>query len=678
MSTHSQIKDVGYARWIDHRAALEPMRGKAWKAALRKQAHIFNKVASLPAIRKYSKQFSMIGEAAVQAMGLKNIFGATERLPPYLPNWLRVQDPNFYICRNGDSNNIEGVLVTYGEKQGSNFYILSYFPINRQKPAWTIQHTGADIFVKNGRCYYIEADPITNRDYKLMSCCAKTGKERQELFTEKDPRKLLLLYPCENKELFFQVEDSGITALYYVNCSATGSATGSTTGSAHVQLCDNKSTTQIPCGFLEKPVWISYNTTNNKPTLHNCNYKLPSDDLIIYWGAINRGWLLGHAYGNATLYRWTTDECKSVYSIKAGHLLVDSKTEYYHHNRPLLIAAKSVSGGLEKLELAEGVLTKKQLLANSFADKYIATECRAHSFDGTQVPYHLVKARRAQKKPVALLVYGYGSYGYMTQIHKCIEEFAPLLDIGWAIAFAYIRGGGDSGAAWAAGGRLYNRVRSIEDFEAVILSARGSTGVSAESTVISGRSAGGMLVGSVAARNSGGVLFKGVWAEEPFVDVVTSMANKAYPHTTPEQNEFGDPQRSVADFMTALKFSPYHSVGCGAAQLFVLARTGENDSQVLAYEPLKWIEELQAADKGNASAAPKLYAFGANQGHHYTEVADLKARSTDMALLHCWATEPTVRQKILAIGNNKNRDTTRKFEGTRKANHKRTHKSKRA
>jgi protease II len=182
-----------------------------------------------------------------------------------------------------------------------------------------------------------------------------------------------------------------------------------------------------------------------------------------------------------------------------------------------------------------------------------------------------------------------------------------------------------------------------------------------------------MLVGAAIARNRDGALFGGVFAEVPFVDVLQSMLNKTYPLTTPEQNEFGDPARSLTDFMTALEHSPVNRVaGIGAPNIFVLARTAENDSQVLSYEPLKWIWRLR---DGSPAAEGKLFAFAEGQGHFYAADADKKARSSDLAIIHTWATDLKVRQKIAAYNikmasptrsnrSNRNRQrTTRNRQG---------------
>jgi prolyl oligopeptidase PreP (S9A serine peptidase family) len=342
------------------------------------------------------------------------------------------------------------------------------------------------------------------------------------------------------------------------------------------------------------------------------------------------------------------------------------------------------------------------------------TERRTTSADGSRVNFLIVRKHNSSsnnrssnnrssnnrssnnssssssKKPAGLLVYGYGSYGIPTFPDKAYTDYKPLIDVGWTIAFAFIRGGGDLDDSWAAAGRLYNRQRSIEDFEAVIRAARVATGVPPERTVITGRSAGGLLVGTVAARNPTGQLFGGIYAEVPFLDVLKTMNNRKYPRTTTEQNEFGDPARSLTDFMVALEHSPVNRVACtGLPNIFVLARTAENDSQVLPYEPLKWIWRLREGTDVHKEG--KLFAYAKGQGHFYVADAAETARSNDLAILHEWATNQAARKKIavysikMANGNMKTRKNRterkqrkqdggkrkqRKSTGTRKAHRK--------
>jgi prolyl oligopeptidase PreP (S9A serine peptidase family) len=191
-------------------------------------------------------------------------------------------------------------------------------------------------------------------------------------------------------------------------------------------------------------------------------------------------------------------------------------------------------------------------------------------------------------------------------------------------------------------------MRAVEDFEAVVQAARRATGVPAERTVISGRSAGGIIVGALVARHGDGDLFGAAFAEVPYVDLLRTTTNPDLALTTVEYNEFGDPARRIVDFVTALGVSPIDQVaGRGAPGVFVLARTGGNDTQVYPYEPLKWARRLR---EGPATdMAGKLLGYVPDEGHFYSPAADLAARSTDLALLDAWVDNPVVRKKIAAI-----------------------------
>ena len=105
-----------------------------------------------------------------------------------------------------------------------------------------------------------------------------------------------------------------------------------------------------------------------------------------------------------------------------------------------------------------------------------------------------------------------------------------------------------------------------------------------------GGSAGGMLMGAVANLSPG--VYRGIVAQVPFVDVVTTMLDDSIPLTTNEYDEWGNPnEREDYDYM--LSYSPYDNVRAqGYPAMFVT--TGLWDSQVQYYEPAKWIAKLRA------------------------------------------------------------------------------------
>jgi hypothetical protein len=116
-----------------------------------------------------------------------------------------------------------------------------------------------------------------------------------------------------------------------------------------------------------------------------------------------------------------------------------------------------------------------------------------------------------------------------------------------------------------------------------------------------------LLVPPVGVAQESGAVFsqrpdrwRGVVAEVPFVDVVTTMLDASIPLTAGEWDEWGDPRRPE-DFAWLLAYSPYDNVGPGRHPA-VLATTGLNDPRVGFHEPAKWVAKLRrnrARDRRN-------------------------------------------------------------------------------
>jgi oligopeptidase B len=105
-----------------------------------------------------------------------------------------------------------------------------------------------------------------------------------------------------------------------------------------------------------------------------------------------------------------------------------------------------------------------------------------------------------------------------------------------------------------------------------------------------GGSAGGLLVGAVANLSPGD--YRGIVAQVPFVDVVTTMLDDSIPLTTNEYDEWGNPkERRDYDYM--LSYSPYDNIRPQSYPAMFIT-TGLWDSQVQYYEPAKWIAKLRA------------------------------------------------------------------------------------
>lgn len=241
--------------------------------------------------------------------------------------------------------------------------------------------------------------------------------------------------------------------------------------------------------------------------------------------------------------------------------------------------------------------------------------------DGARIPV-TVAVRRDKKRAGGnpLVLTGYGAYGISND--AIFNERNPvLLDRGFAIAYAGVRGGREMGQAWYEGGKLRNKTNSFTDFIAAA-EYLAEAGIADRNYIFAqGRSAGGLLVG--AAVNMRPDLFRGVIAGVPFVDVVTTMLDSGIPLTTSEYDEWGNPEYA-ADYQHMLSYSPYDNI---KAQNYpaMLVTAGFYDTQVGYFEPAKWVAKLRVT---KTDTNPLLFRVNMGAGHtgnsgRFGRVADL-------------------------------------------------------
>jgi oligopeptidase B len=236
------------------------------------------------------------------------------------------------------------------------------------------------------------------------------------------------------------------------------------------------------------------------------------------------------------------------------------------------------------------LLRKREPVLGGFdSSDYITEWLTATSPDGTGVPISIAYRRslkRDGENPCFL--YGYGSYG-ASMDPAFRGEWISLLDRGFVVAIAHIRGGQELGRQWYEAGKYLNKINTFTDFIACgrHLISEGYT--QAERLAIYGRSAGGLLIGAVL--NMAPDLCKTAVAGVPFVDVVTTMLDETIPLTSGEFEEWGNPQ-DPAYYDYLLSYSPYDNLVSGNYPN-LLVTAGLNDSRVQYWEPLKWVAKLR-------------------------------------------------------------------------------------
>jgi len=255
------------------------------------------------------------------------------------------------------------------------------------------------------------------------------------------------------------------------------------------------------------------------------------------------------------------------------------------------------------------VLLKQRPVLGGYEPALYASEIvYASATDGTPVPVSMVYRRDLRAPgPQPTLLTGYGAYGFASDVHFSSARLS-LLDRGVLVATAHVRGGGELGKRWHDEGRMLAKRNTFTDFIAAAerLITLGYT--QASQLVIEGGSAGGLLMGVVA--NLRPDLFKAVIADVPFVDVINTMLDASLPLTAGEYEEWGDPrERQYFDYM--LSYSPYDNVEAKSYPA-MLVETSLNDSQVMYWEPAKYVAKLRAT---KLDRNPLLLKINMDAGH---------------------------------------------------------------
>jgi oligopeptidase B len=243
------------------------------------------------------------------------------------------------------------------------------------------------------------------------------------------------------------------------------------------------------------------------------------------------------------------------------------------------------------MEKGTSVLLKQKEVPGGYdAKKYQVEQIYAVAADGVKVPISVLRLKTAKLDGTGpLYLYGYGSYGISIDMFFNANIFS-MVDRGVVAAVAHIRGGGEMGKSWHDAGRMMNKKTTFTDFiscaEDLVKRGYGSK----NRLVIEGRSAGGLLMGAVL--NIRPDLFKAALVGVPFVDVMNTMLDETLPLTVGEFEEWGNPKEKAAfDYM--MTYSPYDNI---AAKAYpdMLVKTSFNDSQVMYWEPAKYVAKMRA------------------------------------------------------------------------------------
>ncbi|WJG08841.1 S9 family peptidase [Aliiglaciecola sp. LCG003] len=236
--------------------------------------------------------------------------------------------------------------------------------------------------------------------------------------------------------------------------------------------------------------------------------------------------------------------------------------------------------------------TRKEVEIPSGYDKseYVTERKMAPGRDGTMIPISIVyKKGFAKDGSHPLALYGYGAYGYTISPGFSTMRLS-LLDRGFSYAIAHVRGSDMMGYQWYLDGKLEKRPNTFNDFVDVAKFLVQEQYTTAGNISISGRSAGGELMGAAVIQAP--EMWRSVILGVPFVDVLNTMLDANLPLTPPEWKEWGNPIESAKDFDLIQSYSPYDNI---AARDYppMLVTGGINDPRVTYWEPAKWTAKMR-------------------------------------------------------------------------------------
>jgi len=262
-------------------------------------------------------------------------------------------------------------------------------------------------------------------------------------------------------------------------------------------------------------------------------------------------------------------------------------------------------------DLASGesaLLKRREVLGGFDPAGYGCARLSVPALDGTSIPVSLVFRREpAPPLPSPMLLTGYGAYGIPFPVGFSSNRLS-LLDRGVVLAFAHVRGGGELGKRWHDAGRMAFKMNSFTDFTAVAEALIREGRTAPALLAIEGGSAGGLLMGAVT--NFRPDLFAAVLAQVPFVDVINTMLDDSLPLTVGEYEEWGNP-KLPEQFAWIRPYCPYTNLARKAYPT-MLVRTSLNDSQVMYWEPAKYVARMRTL---RTDSNPLLFLTNMGAGH---------------------------------------------------------------
>jgi oligopeptidase B len=292
-------------------------------------------------------------------------------------------------------------------------------------------------------------------------------------------------------------------------------------------------------------------------------------------------------------------------AVPSVNLEFDTNSYRYHYES--LITPSSVFE--YDMQTREAKLLKQtDVLGGYDPTRYRSERIYATANDGVRVPMSLVyRTDLVRNGRAPLYLYGYGAYGFPMPITFSSNRLS-LVDRGVVLAIAHVRGGGEMGKPWHDDGRMLRKKNTFTDFIVCAEHLVEQRYSGSDRLIAEGGSAGGLLMGAIA--NLRPELFRAILSKVPFVDVVNTMLDETLPLTVGEFEEWGNPKKPE-EYAYMRSYCPYSNLQAKAYPA-MLVKTSWSDSQVMYWEPAKYVAKLRTL---KTDAHPLLLKTNMTAGH---------------------------------------------------------------
>ena len=442
------------------------------------------------------------------------------------------------------------------------------------------------IFEEKDETFFTWVSQTKDKKYILLNSASYSSSESYFLDATR-PQEDFKLIERRRKEIEYEVEHNN--GLFYIltndkalNFKVVKTSVKKLKKSYWKIFIPHNKKRKIEAFEMLKNHLILYERKDGLTQLHVFNLKTHKDHYICFPEPVYKVWKSANRNFDTDLFRFNYTS------------FVTPKTTFDYN----------LNTRHKTLKKQEAVLGKYDSL------KYKTERIWAETADHTKIPISLVYKKGLRKNgQTPLVLVGYGAYGISQDVYFSQPRLS-LLDRGFIIGIAHIRGGGEFGTDWHNQGKLLNKKNTFTDFITCCEYLIQKKYTSSQKMIITGGSAGGLLIGNVL--NQRPDICKAAIVHVPFVDPLNTMLNPELPDVTTEYAEWGNP--SLKNYYKDIKsYSPYENV---KAQNYphLLVTGGLNDPIVSYHEPLKWVAKLRNLKTDNNLLLLKINLSAGHQG----------------------------------------------------------------